>query len=88
MPYHWQYRVTKFDEWKSFGTKDNLRLEKLYCEVNTETRVKFQPAQSLDVSRLERQVHNGTVDGTVFKLIHLSVGVYSFLNESLKLPNS
>ena len=31
-------------------------LEKLYCDVNTETQVKFNPAQSLDVSRLERYV--------------------------------
>ncbi|XP_078361818.1 uncharacterized protein LOC144646153 [Oculina patagonica] len=55
MPYHWQYKVAIFDEWKSFSEKDNLTLEKLYCDVNAETRSKFKPAQSLDVSHLERQ---------------------------------
>lgn len=62
MPYHWQYKVPFFDEWKSFGKKDNLALEKSYCDVNAETLLKFKPAQSLDVSRLERQVYTGSVD--------------------------
>ncbi|XP_078378802.1 uncharacterized protein LOC144661949 isoform X2 [Oculina patagonica] len=55
LPYHWQYKVSIFDEWKSFNEIDNLTLEKLYCDVNVETQVNFKPAQSLDVSFLERQ---------------------------------
>lgn len=54
MPYQWQYQVSISHQWTSFSEKDNLTLEKLYCNVNVETRVNFKPAQSLDLSRLER----------------------------------
>ena len=62
MPYHWQYNFQGFDEWKSFSEKDNSMLEKLYCDVNVETKVNFKSAQSLDISGLNRrQVHTGTL---------------------------
>ena len=57
LPYHWQYKGSIFDEWKSFSEEDNLTLEKLYCDVSLETQVNFKPARSLEVSRLERQVY-------------------------------
>ena len=55
LPYHWQYKVSLFDEWKCFIVKDNLALEKMYCDVNVEMVVNFKPAQPLDLSRLQRQ---------------------------------
>ena len=33
LPYHWQYKVTEVDDWKSFTEKDNEKLEKLYYDV-------------------------------------------------------
>ena len=57
LPYRWQYKGSIFDEWKNFSDTDNLALEKLYCDVNVATEVNFKPNQSLDVSRLERQVY-------------------------------
>ena len=56
MPYHWQYNFAiGYDKWNSFSEKDNLTLEKLYCNVETKA-VTFKPAQSLDTGH-ERQVH-------------------------------
>ena len=48
LPYHWQYNVSNGVEWKSFSEKDNLALEKLYCDVNVERPVKFNPAQAIE----------------------------------------
>ena len=56
LPYHWQYKVSLFDEWECFTNKDNLALEKLYCDVNVGMLVNFKPAGSFDLSRLQRQV--------------------------------
>ena len=56
LPYHWQYKGLKVDVWNSFGAMDNLALEKVYCDVNAESRVNFKPAQPLEFSLLERQV--------------------------------
>jgi len=56
LPYHWQYKVSLFDEWKCFTDEDNLALETLYCDVNVGTLVNFKPAKSLDFSNLKRQV--------------------------------
>ena len=36
LPYHWQYKVSEVDEWKSFSETDNETLEKLYCDVTLE----------------------------------------------------
>lgn len=57
MPYHWQYKVGKLfksAEWESFSEKDNLALEKLYCDVNVEAPVDFKPTQSTEVSSVEK----------------------------------
>ena len=67
-PYHWQYKWFTSDEWKSFGDVDNFALEKLYCDVNVEAPVNFKPAQSLEVSSLQRQV-NEMINSTVFFFI-------------------
>ena len=56
LPYHWQYRVSLFDDWKSFTDEDNLALEKMYSDVNVETLVNFKPVQPLDLSHLQKQV--------------------------------
>ena len=38
MPYCWQFRV--FDQWTSFSPGANVRIEKLYCDVeNLEVKV-------------------------------------------------
>ena len=47
---------------------DNFALEKLYCDVNVEAPVNFKPAQSLEVSSLQRQV-NEMINSTVFFFI-------------------
>ena len=44
---------------------DNFALEKLYCDVSVEAPVDFKPAQSLEVSSLQRQV-NEMVHNTFF----------------------
>ena len=46
---------------------DNFALEKLYCDVNVEAPVNFKPAQSLEVSSLQRQ-ENEMINSTVFFL--------------------
>ena len=56
LPYQWQYKAANVDVWRSFSDQDNLALEKLYCDVNTESRVNFKPSQALDLSLLKRQV--------------------------------
>ena len=56
MPYHWQYKVSEFAEWESFRKKDNLELEKLYCDLDVEASVDFKLAQST-----KRQVHRLSV---------------------------
>jgi len=57
LPYHWQYKVPLCDEWKCFIDKDNLALEKMYCDVNVVTVVNFKPAQPLDLFSVQRQVY-------------------------------
>ena len=47
LPYHWQYNVSSGVEWKNFSEKDNLALEKLYCDVNVEGPVKLNLAQAI-----------------------------------------
>ena len=47
LPYHGQYNVSSGVEWKSFSEKDNLALEKLYCDVNVEGPVKLNLAQAI-----------------------------------------
>ena len=69
LPYHWLYNVPNIDEWKSFGEKDNLTLEKLYCDVSVDTQVNFQPAQALDVSSLKRHVMTCTLFITLVAVV-------------------
>ena len=38
LPFHWQYKVSEVDEWKSFCETDNEKLEELYCDVTLEER--------------------------------------------------
>ena len=45
LPFHWQYKVSLFDEWKCFTDEDNLAVEKMYCDENVGTLVNFKPAQ-------------------------------------------
>ena len=53
LPYHWQYKVPNVDVWKSFSDKDNVTLERLYCDVNN-TQMEFKPVETLDFSLAER----------------------------------
>ena len=71
-PYHWQYKWFTSDEWKSFGDVDNFALEKLYCDVSVEAPVDFKPAQSLEVSSIQRRV-NKMAHSTVYFLSMESV---------------
>lgn len=50
LPYHWQYMDPSSRKWKSFGVKDDVALEKLYCDVRVEKRDHFKPAQVLELS--------------------------------------
>lgn len=43
-------------KWKSFGVKDNVALEKLYCDVSVEKQDHFKPAQALELTYSKRQV--------------------------------
>ena len=54
LPYHWQYKVPNVDAWNSFSGEDNATLERLYCDINVETRMKFKPVEPLDFSLAER----------------------------------
>ncbi|XP_068694756.1 uncharacterized protein [Montipora foliosa] len=56
LPYHWQYKVPNVDAWNSFSDEDNATLERLYCDINVETRMKFKPVEPLDFSLAERGV--------------------------------
>lgn len=56
LPYHWQYKVPNVDAWNSFSGEDNATLERLYCDINVETRMKFKPVEPLDFSLAERGV--------------------------------
>ena len=53
LPYHWQYKVPNVDVWNSFSDKDNVTLERFYCDVNN-TQMEFKPVETLDFSLTER----------------------------------
>ena len=49
LPYHWQYKVPNVEVWNSFSEKDNVTLERLYCDVNN-ARMNYKPVEILDFS--------------------------------------
>ena len=49
LPYHWQYKVPNVDVWNSFSDKDNVTLERHYCDVNN-ARMDYKPVEILDFS--------------------------------------
>ena len=68
LPYHWEYKLPNVGVWKSFGDKDNTRLERLYCDVNN-TRMYYKPAEILDFSEAERYFVNIAISSIVISLI-------------------
>jgi len=74
--------------WKSFSDKDNVTLERLYCDVKN-TQMEFKPDEILDFSLAERYFVDIMVDFCWDHLFSFSLTLFGVqFKENCSIANS